>query len=245
MWGWSLGLKFSLDKFFRRCYTHQYSNIIGNYCLSWFHFNRLSRKRLDFNNRFMLYPRHICAWGRSTWPSNQILFGEVCHDFSLNEQARESTRRSAKQGCLPGTGLGRTANPRQTLAKSNWKEWWFEKHKNRIHKRPADVRRPAGDGTTAPASQRGAVFFVGAGHPGKRLLHVYCRQRGAGHCRWTQPLSDLRKAQTAVQDAGVFLCQLAGGEAMGIGDPAGTAKSLPLGAWTNCIEIEAGVRIGS
>ena len=22
-------------------------------------------QRLDFNNRFMLYPRHVCAWGKS------------------------------------------------------------------------------------------------------------------------------------------------------------------------------------
>lgn len=32
---------------------------------------------------------------------------------------------------------------------------------------------------------------------------------------------------------------------MGTGDSAGTAESLPLGAWANRAEIEAGVRIGS
>ena len=129
-----------------------------------------------------LYPRHVCVWGTGTWPSNQILFGEVCHNFSLNEQARKSIRHSAKQGCLPETGLGRPANPRRTLTKSNWKECWFEKHKNRIHKQPADARRPVGDGTTAPASQRGAVFFVGMGHLEKWLLHTHRRQWGFSHC---------------------------------------------------------------
>ena len=37
-------------------------------------------------------------------------FGEACHNLSLNERAKRSIRHSAEQGCLSGTGLGRTAN---------------------------------------------------------------------------------------------------------------------------------------
>ena len=107
------GIKITLDKLLDkslyRWYTIFYSSKIQDYCLTWFYSNRLSWKRLDFNNRFMLYPRCYCIWAKSTWPPNQILFGEVYHDFGLNEQARKSIRRSAKQGCLPRTGLGRTA----------------------------------------------------------------------------------------------------------------------------------------
>ena len=81
-----------------------------------FHTYKLSRKRLDFICRFSLHTQALlCPGAKVNDRPIGYFFGEDCYDFSLKERAKESIRHSAKQVCLPGTGLGRTANPRRTL----------------------------------------------------------------------------------------------------------------------------------
>ncbi len=73
--------------------------------------NRLSRKELDFIYRLIAVPKVLFALGvKVNDRPIKYFFGEACHDLSLRERAKRSTRHSAEQGCLSGTGLGRTAN---------------------------------------------------------------------------------------------------------------------------------------
>lgn len=57
--------KISLDNSSHQCYAFSHSNVFGKY-FNRFYSNRLSRKRLDFINRFSLYPECLCAQGEST-----------------------------------------------------------------------------------------------------------------------------------------------------------------------------------